>query len=196
METIRYGRWYDTPGVDEGMHRGRFDGAMGTYECTSSDCSVTVNDKGKATEIAGSWTFTPDSGAMVDVADKDYMHYGFWLDTKTKDGAVSSYDTVQTFAFSSLPDAAGTLDEVTGTAEYSGGAAGVYVHNTLNPDSTVAVKTSGRFTADVSLNVAFDGSTTRKENSIHGSISNFQLEHGESHNWNVGITAGIHLVLL
>ncbi len=180
-----------TPAVNEGMHRGSFDGAMGTYLCTDADCVVTINDKGKATAMTGTWTFTPDSGAMVDVADKDYMHYGFWLETTTKDGAVSSYDTVQTFAFSSLPDAAGTLDEVTGTAEYSGGAAGVYVHNTLNPDSTVAVKTSGRFTADVSLNVAFDGSTTRKENSIHGSISNFQLEHGESHNWNVGITAGI-----
>ena len=184
-----------TEGVDEGMRRGRFDGAMGTYSCTSATtvdkCSVTINDKGKATALVGMWEFTPDSGAMVDVSDKDYMHYGFWLDTTTKDGAVSSYDTVQTFAFSSLPEDQRTLGSVTGTAEYSGGAAGVYVHNTLNPDSTVAVKTSGRFTADVSLNVAFDDSTTRKENSIHGSISNFQLEHGESHNWNVGITAGI-----
>ena len=180
-----------TPGVDEGKHRGRFNGAMGTYECNDANCKVTINDKGKATEILGSWTFTPDSGAMVDVADADFMHYGFWLSTKTKDGAVSSYDTVQTFAFSSLRKANGTLDEVTGTAEYSGGAAGVYVHNTLNPDSTVAVKTSGRFTADVSLNVDFDGSTTRVPNSVQGSISNFELEHGESQNWNVGITAGI-----
>ena len=181
----------ETTGVDEGMHRGRFDGAMGTYECTDSNCSVEINNKGKATEILGSWTFTPDSGAMVDVADADFMHYGFWLKTKTKDGAVSSYDTVQTFASSSLPVDRRTLDSVTGTAEYSGGAAGVYVHNTLNPDSTVAVKTSGRFTADVSLNVAFDESTTRRANSIQGSISNFELEHGESQKWNVGITAGI-----
>ena len=185
----------DTEDVDEGMQRGRFDGAMGTYSCTAQTtqdkCSVTINDKGKATAIVGMWEFTPDSGAMVDVADADYMHYGFWLDTTTKDGAVSSYDAVQTFAFSSLPEDRRTLGDVTGTAEYSGGAAGVYVHNTLNPDSTVAVKTSGRFTADVSLNVAFDDSATRKENSIQGSISNFELEHGESQKWNVGITAGI-----
>ena len=180
-----------TPAVNEGMHRGRFDGAMGTYLCGSADCSVTVNDKGVATTIVGTWTFTPDAGATVDVADADYMYYGFWLDTTTKDGAITSYDTVQTFASSSLPAATGTLDEVTGTADYSGGAAGVYVHNTVNPDSSVDVKTSGRFTADVNLNVAFDATTTRVANSITGSISNFQLEHGESHNWNVAVSAGI-----
>ena len=180
-----------TPAVNEGMHRGSFDGAMGTYLCTAAGCSVTINDKGTATAMAGKWTFTPDSGATVDVADADYMYYGFWLNTTTKDGAISSYDTVQTFAYSPLPNATGTLDDVTGTAEYSGGAAGVYVHNTVNPDSSVDVKTSGRFTADVSLNVAFDATTTRIANSITGSISNFQLEHGESHNWNVAVSAGI-----
>ena len=72
--------------ANEGMHRGRFDGAMGTYLCGSNDCSVTINDKGTATTIAGTWTFTPDAGAMVDVADADYMYYGFWLDTTLKDG--------------------------------------------------------------------------------------------------------------
>ena len=180
-----------TATVNEGMHRGRFDGAMGTYLCSAADCGVTVNDKGEVIAMPGAWTFTPDSGAMVDVADADYMYYGFWLDTTLKDGAVSSYDAVQTFAGSSLPNATGTLDDVTGTAEYSGGAAGVYVHNTVNPDSSVDVKTSGRFTADVSLNVAFDATTTRIANSITGSISNFQLQHGESQNWNVAVTAGI-----
>ncbi|MDE0332984.1 MAG: hypothetical protein OXL41_14085 [Nitrospinae bacterium] len=180
-----------TPAVNEGMHRGSFDGAMGTFLCGSADCSMTINDEGEGTALVGTWTFTPDAGATVDVADADYMYYGFWLDTTLKDGATSSYNTVQTFAGSSLPADARTLDSVTGTADYVGGAAGVYVHNTVNPDSSVAVKTSGRFTADVNLDVAFDATTTRVANSITGSISNFQLEHGESHNWNVAVSAGI-----
>ena len=176
-----------TLGVDEGMHRGRFNGAMGTYECASNNCSVTVNDKGKATEIVGTWTFTPDSGAMVDVVDDDYMYYGFWLATKTKDGAVTSYDTVQTFAMSNLNESA--LSSVTGSATYKGGAAGVYVHEKSNEDGTLDTATSGRFTADVELNAHFSGSTLRVENTIEGTISNFDLDGGPANKWNVKVTA-------
>ena len=181
-----------TPAVNEGMHRGRYDGAMGSYECTTDDCSVTVNDKGEATAIAGTWTFTPDSGATVDVADADYMYYGFWLDTTTKDGEIASYDTVQTFAESSLDATDETLTEVTGQADYKGGAAGVYVHNRVNPDSTDNVKSSGKFTADVNLNVFFaNPPPNRVANSVRGSISNFELQHGESQNWFVDVRATV-----
>ena len=36
----------------------------------------------------------------------DYLTYGFWLETTTKDGEIASYDIVQTFARSSLPASA------------------------------------------------------------------------------------------
>ena len=181
-----------TPNVNEGRHRGRFNGAMGTYLCGSTDCSVTINDEGEATTLVGTWTFTPDAGATIDVADADYMYYGFWLDTTTKDGEIASYDTVQTFAHSSLAATDETLSEVTGQADYKGGAAGVYVHNTVNPDSTDNVKSSGRFTADVNLNVFFaNPPANRVANSVRGSISNFELEHGESQNWFVDVRATV-----
>ncbi len=178
-----------TPAVNEGMHRGRFDGAMGTYLCASTGCSVTVDDEGKATEMAGTWTFTPDAGATVDVADDNYLYYGFWLDTTTKDGKVTSYDAVQTFAGvgSGLTIPTRTLDAITGAAEYTGGAAGVYVHEVSKADGSNDYSTSGRFTADVYMHVHFDGTTNRVLNSMRGSISNFELEHGEEQNWNVTI---------
>ena len=178
-----------TPAVNEGMHRGRFDGAMGTYLCAAADCSVTVDDEGKATAMVGTWTFTPDAGATVDVADDNYLYYGFWLDTTTKDGKVTSYDAVQTFAGvgSGLTTPTRTLDGITGAAEYTGGAAGVYVHEVSKADGSNDYSTSGRFTADVYMHVHFDGTTNRVVNSMRGSISNFELEHGEEQNWNVTI---------
>ena len=175
--------------VNEGMHPGRFDGAMGTYLCATADCVVTVNDKGVVTGVTGgTLTFTPATGAMVDVADSDYLYYGFWLNTTTKDGAITSYNTVQTFATSSLTASTG-LASVTGTASYEGGAAGVYVHETTNEDGTLDVATSGRFTADVALTAHFSGNPLRVENTLDGTISNFDLDGGPSTKWNVKVSA-------
>ena len=179
-----------TPTVNEGMHRGRFDGAMGTYLCVNTNgCDVTVDDEGKTTAVTGTWTFTPDAGVTVDVADTNYLYYGFWLDTTTKDGKVASYDAVQTFVGvgSGLTTPTRSLDAITGSAEYTGGATGVYVHEVSKADGSNDYSTSGRFTADVYMHIHFDGTTNRVPNSMRGSISNFELEHGEEQNWNVDI---------
>ena len=172
---------------------GTFDGADGTFRCVASGgCTVSTDAMGDFNALtANEWEFTPDRGATVDVADSDYLTYGFWLDTTTKDGEIASYDTVQTFARSSLPDATGALGDVEGTATYEGGAAGVYVHEAKNDDGTVNLATSGRFTADVSLKAYFDSSTLRNENTIEGTISNFDLDGGPANSWNVNVSAGI-----
>ena len=109
----------------------------------------------------------------------------------TKDGEITSYDTVQTFARSSLPDATGSLDVVEGTATYEGSAAGVYVHEAKNEDGSVDLATSGRFTADVSLKAYFDVTTLRQANSIEGTISSFDLDGGPANSWNVNVSAGV-----
>ena len=173
---------------DEGEHRGRFDGAMGTYDCRAANCSVTVDDDGEVATMSGTWVFTPDSGAMVDVADRDYLTYGFWLSTTTKDGAIASYDTVQTFATSSLPTSTG-LGTVTGTATYEGDAAGVYVHETKKEDGTNDTVTSGRFTADVALKAYFEEVVGRTDNSLEGTISDFDLDGGQDNSWSVDVSA-------
>ena len=76
------------------------------------------------------WIFTPDTGATSDVADTDYLNYGFWLMRTTDADGVLTYDEVQTFAGSSI-DASASVTDVEGMASYEGGAVGVYVKNVI-----------------------------------------------------------------
>ena len=68
---------------------GTYNGAPGTYKCNAldggTDCTVTLDAKGAITGMTDGWIFTPDAGATSDVADANYLHYGFWL-KKTTDG--------------------------------------------------------------------------------------------------------------
>ena len=62
-------------------------------------CTVTVDGDGAVTAISdGDWVFTPDEGATSDVADADYLHYGFWLRRTTDEDGVLTYNEVETFA--------------------------------------------------------------------------------------------------
>ena len=53
------------------------------------------------TGVSDGWVFTPDAGATSDVADADYLHYGFWLKRTTDEDGVLTYNEVETFAGSS-----------------------------------------------------------------------------------------------
>ena len=120
-------------------------------------CTVTVNSMGEVSAVSNSndWIFIPAaSGSAVDVVDTDYLHYGFWLKRTTDEDGVLTYNEVETFAGSSVP-ASGNVARVTGTATYSGGATGVFVHSVTNPDGTEASATSGHFTADAELMATF-----------------------------------------
>ena len=157
------------------VFRGTLDGAPGSFRCQVETCTITTTagtapgDDNTVTVNGALW-FTPDAGATVEIADDEYLTWGFWLKTTTKDGAIASYDTVQTFAMASsgLPVTTGDLDAIEGTATYVGGAAGVYVHETKKEDGQLDTATSGRFTADVALTADFDGSTTRVANTVAG----------------------------
>ena len=185
-----------TDDENEGKFRGTFDGAPGTFECvvTSGTCDISTDEDGKIEALtAGDWEFTPDAGAMVSVADSDYLHYGFWLKKTVADG-VTTYDEVQTFAGSSL-DATSTTDlgnVVDGSAKYEGGAHGVYTYYTVNPDTSVDSRSAGTFTADVALTAYFGAQDTVaavKQNKLEGTVSKFELSGGESNNWE--ITLGV-----
>ena len=148
-----------TTDVDEGAYAGTFNGAMGTYKCNGDDgCGVVLNAKGMVTGVSGNWVFIPAKGAMSNVPDYDYLHYGVWL-MKTDDEKGTTYNEVQTFAGSRVDMSDGSeLNSVEGSAEYKGGAAGVYVHE-VNPSGgpTPESATSGHFSADVNLMVYFGG---------------------------------------
>ena len=193
-----------TPAVKASEFGGTYDGAPGTYKCTgNTDCTVTVNKDNEVTAVAGTWVFTPNAGAMVAVPDSDYLHYGFWVKKKLKDGAVVEYQDVQTFAGSSLDvTTSAEMSAIDGpgdgtglTATYEGNAAGVYGHKTLTAGGAEDVVSSGTFTADVSLTAYFGTLTSvasDKHNSIEGTVSDFVLSGGQANNWEVKLdTAAI-----
>ena len=200
----------DADGTTEGAQprdaaevMGTFDGAMGTYTCSdttaTNTCTATVDDEGDVTAISSNWIFTPASvaaGGTIDVPDPDYLYYGFWLKNTTDEDGVLTYGEVETFAWSSLPLASNTVE---GSASYKGGAVGVYVRNVYVPSTTGGEKeldyaTSGHFKADVNIDAYFGGGdvAANKQNTIDGTIDNFNLQHGEdASGWGVKVSADI-----
>ena len=185
---------------------GTFNGAMGTFKCNAtgtSGCTVTVNAMGVVSAVStdNDWIFIPAEGSMVNVADGDYLHYGFWLKKTTAANGAITYNEVETFAGSSVA-ASGSVNTVRGQATYEGGATGVYVKNVYNPDRTINTATSGHFTADVSLMATFgqmpvSASDTTGTiapnllNTVSGTIHNFMLSGGEGNMWSVAVAGTI-----
>ena len=187
----------DVPAVVAFETAGTYNGAPGTYKCAatgSADCTVTLDAKGKITAIGvdDDWIFTPDAGATSDVADAEYLHYGFWLMRTTDADGATTYNEVETFA-----DATGFGDEtaaagigvVTGSATYEGGSVGVYVKNVLDDQANIVSATSGHFSADVELTANFGGGgvPANDQFTIGGKITKFVLQNGEVNDWAVGL---------
>ena len=181
--------------------KGMFAGADGTYQClTEEGCGAEVVSKRKAIQLTGDWRFTPSAGARATKTDPDYLEYGFWLKKTVKDGA-TTYNEVSTFArqMGYRSGDAGFTPETTlsGPATYAGGAAGVYVHDTIGAGGAVGSSTSGVFTADVSLTAYFgnknDDALLKDQNMIKGTISDFVLSGGEANTWSVGLSAGLRV---
>ena len=98
---------------------GTYNGAPGTYRCNLTggvDCTVTLDADGAIDGMSDGWIFTPDAGATSDVADADYLHYGFWLMRTTDADGATTYNEVETFAGSSIA-ASGGVAEVRGHGE-------------------------------------------------------------------------------
>ena len=172
---------------------GTYNGAMGTYRCNNptEECTVTVDAKGVITAMTDGWIFTPDAGATSDVADANYLSYGFWLKKTTDADGVLTYNEVETFARAmSHPETVGSdVEMVTGSATYDGSAVGVYVKNVLDDQANITSATSGHFVADVELNANFGGGgvAANDQFSIGGEITGFVLQHGEENDWAVGL---------
>ena len=103
-----------------------------------------------------------------------------------------TYNEVQTFAGSSIPPS-GRVDAVTGSATYEGGATGVYVHSVSNSDGTRASATSDHFTADAMLKAYFGGTSIAADmqNTVTGTIDNFELSGEEENAWAVNLEGEI-----
>jgi hypothetical protein len=157
---------------------GMFDGAAGEYKCKSNGCSVSVDKDGKIGMIAdvNEFNFVPAMGAMVPVADDDYLSFGYWVQATTDDEGETSYQ-VATFATGKMPyNYNNAIPD--GQATYNGSATGVFVHKTdVDSDGMGVVPTSsGQFAANVKLTATFGTPGTVGadfHDSISGKVTNF-----------------------
>ena len=187
-----------TDDMDEAFETaGTYNGAMGTYRCDGvADCTVMFDAEGAIEMMSAGWIFTPAMGATSDVADANYLHYGFWLQKTADEDGVLTYDEVETFAGSSVDgmvEGSGDVTMVTGSATYNGGATGVYVHSEVNSDGSRVATTAGQFAAEATLTAHFGGDdiAVNKQDTLTGTIDNFALENDEEQQWSVALKGDI-----
>ena len=163
--------------------RGTYDGAPGEYSCSGTDCASTNDGSGSPSGLGGTWTFTPDKGAMVSQPDANYLYYGWWV-SKDKDGmptAASAFaHIVGDVDGDGSPDSGSSL---TGSATYAGHAAGKFALDYSKNKLIDGDGDGGHFTADAELKATFgDGATA----GVTGTIDNF-MANGESVDWSVAL---------
>jgi len=157
----------------------------GTYKCDagSGSCTATLSSDGVALSD-GTWTFTPEDGAKIKVADTDgYLSYGWWLQ-KNSGGGIEDAGPVL-FESADLNGVGAALPGLEGNAVYKrkGGAAGKYAMSPAGNDSE-----AGHFTADAELTVNFGGSTggAADSDTVSGKIYNFTTETGDK-DWMIAL---------
>lgn len=157
---------------------GMFNGIDGTFECTASGgCSASADDDGVLATLTGEWTFTPEEDNIAKVKvpgvgnDADYLAFGYWIRERTFEGDNQLFD-IGTFYAGSEVYPTTQIAALTGSARYTGPAAGAYA----NKDTS----TSGEFTALADLTARF-GVTPDTDGTfaISGTIGNF-VDSGES----------------
>ena len=161
---------------------GTFHGVAGTYECTTSPCTVSTANDGMISSTGGPWTFTPDADLageiMIDLPDTDYLYFGWWL--KEPDDAEGSY-AFRTFSRGTVPFAVGDKftssnnDGLLGTASYEGRAAGQYVTKDFS-GGVLSGGSAGVFTATALLTANFGGDdiALNDQFNIRGSVTAFR----------------------
>ena len=159
---------------NENIVRGTYQGAAGNYRCTGT-CTATANANG-VISLSDAWVFVHDMGAMVSVADINYLTFGWWLQKDKDDDPTLA--SAFTFERGDVEDGE-TLanpNTLSGKATYTGAAAGKYaISDPLRGGE------AGHFTADATLNATFGNGAT---NGLTGTIDNF-MANDEAVDWSV-----------
>ena len=171
--------------------RGTFDGAPGTYRCvpaTGSTCSSAVQGGTDANQIqldGGTWTFTPDVGAMTarSTPDPDYFVFGWWLRNSDEKGyEVGTFTDFVDTAPTRTAFTAASLGALEGTATYVGHAAGKY---SLLPGLDNPTGDVGHFTANVMLKADWGDESATALGSLSGTVDGFMGADGTAKDWTV-----------
>ncbi len=160
---------------------GSFMGADGTYKCPTGTCTAAPINTGGVT-LAGDWTFTPGAQAMVSKRDADYLQFGWWVRKDDDDGPTHASAFYGIVGTGTTVTALTTGTTLTGTAEYTGKAAGKFaINNPLGSDSD-----GGHFTANAELNAKFGATEDDNTNGLMGTIDGFRLNDGtDDPGWSV-----------
>ena len=164
--------------------RGTFAGVDGVFSCdVAAGCTLSTNASGEliAPDTGEDWSFSADMPNAATVKDPDtaYAYFGWWLNKP--DTATSTHD-VDVFAGGTTGHAANVTNAMTGTATYSGPAAGMYI----TKDFSAGAQTDaayGSFTANASLTADFGDDSGA--GTIKGSISGFMLDDTTPASWSV-----------
>ena len=159
---------------------GTYDGASGQFRCTGA-CTSANDGKDGPSALGGEWHFKPNTGATVRQPDPNYLYYGWWIHKDHED------DPLAASAFTGVNGAIAALTDdpaaaVTGSATYSGNAAGKYaIDNVLDGTGH-----GGHFTADANLTAKFGTNDAPNNGGISGTIDNFRLnDASEDPGWSV-----------
>ena len=191
----------------------RFLNAVGVLECTSTNGCNTINEPNTTTFYFSNndVTFTPEKvndrfdDVIITVSeikkDSDYLAFGYWI-TDTGRENKPNYN-IHTFAEdygNGFGPVTGAVDSLTGSASYSGGAAGVYVLKEGDLTDTPDLY-NGEFVAGIELKAQFgdpdgnNGSIAKKyEWKIMGTIDDFRSSTDTTHNlggWELTLEADL-----
>jgi predicted nucleic acid-binding Zn-ribbon protein len=163
---------------------GTWRGVPGTFICSSGACDQAANgisvtamldSKGEedlTADFGGrGWVFQPDDkAATADVADEDYLYFGWWKNEPVEAEDDDTFDYgFRTFASGSQPFTPANILAVEGRATYSGAATGKYA---LEKGSRLAPEyEADAFTARASLTANFGSADVA--GSIKGTITDF-----------------------
>ena len=170
---------------------GTYDGVSGTYTCTTGGCMGAKEDisrEGFVQIVAGersfaqggTWDFKPssiNSGIRQD-EDTEHLYFGIWVNEPNLASSAHAYQYIDGGSDGML-----TYPNLTGTAQFRGGAVGKYVtRNQVGENARI-----GTFTAAVNLTANFDADT------LEGRVTDFRDGSQQLTGWNVylgGTTTG------
>ena len=143
--------------------------ASGTLTCAAgATCTATTNADGSITvtgyTFSGTRSARTATAATGNTVNNDYLMFGLWLD-EAADGA----DTFGAFASGGTDYAANAVNEITGSATYTGKAVGA--HHKTGEDVNW-------FDGDASLTAEFGEND--EAGTISGEISNISVNGGEA----------------
>ncbi len=159
---------------------GQLQGASGTFRCNgaSADATCTVQNRGESFEFGGDWDFIPSSGTVqIVVPDGQYMWFGWWAQQTVEHQDPAHPTNIWAFqAKHGGTNAVSDLSAATGSATYTGPAAGRYaVYEPDTGDSGI-----GSFTASATLQADFDANT------VAGTITGFSNDPS----WSLALKRG------